>query len=649
MATYYKYAERSADSQVNWVEVGKGISDMLSEEIKLRDEKKAAYEEAYRLDMEKLANAPQGKWQDGNATVNNFAHDMMSQQLIDNKLLKSGMMKERDYTLRRENYKTQTNTVFDLQKILQAERESTIDLFQKGELQALNISNMADVEAYTDFANSKIDIDPYAANINMSIYETKMVDGKEVRVLKKTSPVNVLKGQLLQKVPAFKLDETVNRDVESLGVDSDYIYKAASVMGAGSITKLIGYGAIAGEYSKKDKDGNPLYPEFADSIKKFDNAVEETINKYFSNPYNISSVLTENTGKYGAESYTWDNEEAQKDKTKILKKIDPLTGLPIMDPDAPHYKQQVQEAREYVKKTILGKLDAKREISVSPQLSQLREPSEAARAGKENESVISNIAKFYNGDDVAVKEAADFVRGLNPNIDTVDRTGDNIEITFNDGRAPEIIQWKAEDGSLIPIESWITANTNFFLPEGKRIADVNKIVARAGIDKNRTFNPESKGFSAGTVQEKEDVPTAFKRISQEKSGLEVSTFVADNEEETVKNLRSVIASLKGLEGFTLSEASPGYDVVELKDEKGNIVLEFDLNELDAEIAQGYVNQLLETASNRTKIEDQAIYVGKGRKQSEPQQRTLKRGEGPDSAAAQGGFNATQFKQQQTGG
>lgn len=634
MATYYKYAERSADSQVNWAEVGKGISDMLSEEIKLRDEKKAAYEEAYRLDMEKLANAPQGKWQDGNATVNNFAHDMMSQQLIDNKLLKSGMMKERDYTLRRENYKTQTNTVFDLQKILQAERESTIDLFQKGELQALNISNMADVEAYTDFANSKIDIDPYAANINMSIYETKMVDGKEVRVLKKTSPVNVLKGQLLQKVPAFKLDETVNRDVESLGVDSDYIYKAASVMGAGSITKLIGYGAIAGEYSKKDKDGNPLYPEFADSIKKFDNAVEETINKYFSNPYNISSVLTENTGKYGAESYTWDNEEAQKDKTKILKKIDPLTGLPIMDPDAPHYKQQVQEAREYVKKTILGKLDAKREISVSPQLSQLREPSEAARTGKENESVISNIAKFYSGDDVAVKEAADFVRGLNPNIDTVDRTGDNIEITFKDGRAPELIQWKAEDGSLIPIESWITANTNFFLPEGRRIADVNKIVARAGIDKNRTFNPESKGFSAGQKFEpKESVEDAFKRVTLEESGLSPDLFVADDDAKTKNNLVSIISTTTGLSDLNIETGAFGLfggegDKIILTEGSGDKkkeVARFDLDDMTPEQAESYVKKLIDLAAERTPIDRKAAKIQGKITPPKPIERTPKRG------------------------
>jgi len=48
MATYYKYAERSADSQINWAEVGKNMSDMLKEETRIREEKKAAIDAASR-------------------------------------------------------------------------------------------------------------------------------------------------------------------------------------------------------------------------------------------------------------------------------------------------------------------------------------------------------------------------------------------------------------------------------------------------------------------------------------------------------------------------------------------------------------------------------------------------------------------------
>lgn len=410
MATYYNYAERSADSQVNWAEVGKGISDMLKDEVKIREDKKAAYNKAYQTDMQELANAPQGKWQDGNATVNNFAHDMMEQQMIDNRLLKSGQMKERDYTLRRENYKSQTNTLFDLQKTFQSERQSTIEQYQAGELQGMNISNMSDVEAYTDFANAKAIIDPYAANISMAIYNTETVDGKEVRVVKKSTPVNVLRGQIVQKIPTFKVDEAVAKDVKSLGVDYNFIYDAATKTKAGTITELIGYGALQGEYSKKDKNGKPLHPEFATSVKKIDDAIDQTVNKYFSNPYNISSVLTENTGNYSAESYTWDKDEASKDKTKLLKKINPLTGMTILDEDAPHYKEQLNEARDWVKKRILGELDSKRtikEVGTIPYGPQPQQWQVQGAQDKKNELAAAGAwNQLYTGKTAAEKQAA---------------------------------------------------------------------------------------------------------------------------------------------------------------------------------------------------------------------------------------------------
>lgn len=609
MATYYKYAERSADSQVNWAQVGKGISDMLTEEVRLREEKKAAYEEAYRIDTERLVNAPQGTWQDGNATVNNFAHDMMEQQLIDYRLLRSGTMNERDYTLRRENYKSGTNTVFDLQKILQAEKAKTIEAYQKKEIQALNISNMADVEGYTDFANAKIDIDPYAANINMSIYETKIIDGKEVRVIKKTSPVNVLKGQLLQKIPTFKLDEAVTKDVASLGVDSDFIYKAASTMGAGSITKLIGYGAIAGEYAKKDKNGNPLYPEYADSVGKMRGAITQTVNKYFSDPYAVSSILTENTGNYSAESYTVNKDEAAKDKTKLLKKLDPLTGLYVLDESGPHYKEQEQEAREYVEKLILSKLDAKREIdpTAQTQLQERKPETETQRGDKESINVVSNVAKLYYGTDEDVAEASDFLRSLNPAIDFIDRSGKNIEITYNDGRAPEIRPWKSEGGSPLDQTSWVTANTNFFLPENKRIGNIKDIVSRGGIDNSRQFNPDSKGFSAGSKFEPtESVDEAYKRVVTEDLKIKPDLFVADSDTETKANLSGIIASLPGLKGITLDTGTTG-DRLILKEGKTEIA-RFELDDMTPEQAQQYTVQLLEIAASRATTKQKGLKI-----------------------------------------
>ena len=66
MATYYKYAERSAESQINWAEIGKNMTDMLQSEVTIREEKKAAIDAASREFGEKLANPPQGEHKSAN-------------------------------------------------------------------------------------------------------------------------------------------------------------------------------------------------------------------------------------------------------------------------------------------------------------------------------------------------------------------------------------------------------------------------------------------------------------------------------------------------------------------------------------------------------------------------------------------------------
>jgi hypothetical protein len=152
-----------------------------------------------------------------------------------------------------------------------------------------------------------------------------------------------------------------------------------------------------------------LYPQFEAPVKKFNDAIEQTINGYFSNPYHISSVLTENTGNYSAESYTWSKEEAAKDKGKLLLKMDPLTGLPTLDESAPNYKEQEQEARDYVKKIILGKLDSKREI-VPIQKEQFQYAPESvtrgAAAAKDAEAAAGYWNQLYTGRTAAEKKAA---------------------------------------------------------------------------------------------------------------------------------------------------------------------------------------------------------------------------------------------------
>jgi hypothetical protein len=401
MATYYKYAERSADSQVNWAEVGKGISDMLKEETTIREQKKAAIDQATREFQKTLENAPQGQFQDANKFTNDYAHSMMEQQMIDNRLLKSGQMKLQDFTFRRQNYVDGTSTLFDLQKLYQENYKKKMDGIQSGELQALTGANMASVEGFADFSKSKAVIDPSTGVVNVGIMRPNATTGV-LELTNDVAPVNVIKGKILADIPAWKADEVMNNTVKNLGVSMDYIYQAATKTGAGTVTKLLGVGALQGEAAK--------HPEFKDSIDKANAAINSTIDSYFANDYNISSVLTQNTGKYSQESFTYDKDVAAKDKSKILLKINQSSGLPIIDKSGAHYKEQEQEARQWVRTQLLGKIDDKREIDVTGTIPYGPQPQQwQYQAGQEKKNELAAAGawnQLYTGKTAAEKKAA---------------------------------------------------------------------------------------------------------------------------------------------------------------------------------------------------------------------------------------------------
>ena len=348
MPTYYKYAERSADSQVNWAEVGKGISDMLADEVKIREEKKAEIDKNTRDFQQTLQTAPQGQFQDANKFTNDYAHSMMEQQMIDTKLLKAGKMKLQDYTLRRQNYIDGTNVLFDLQKLYQENYKNRMDGIQTDELQALNGFNMASVEGFGDFSKSRAVINSATGIVSVGI----MKPNPETGVMELTDdvvPVNVLKGKILATIPTWKADEVMNNTVKGFGDKIRVLQTIATQTKAGSITELTGVGAL-----EASKD-----PQFKADIQQFNKAVDEQINSYFSNPYHITSVLTQNLKKYNQESYTFDKDIAKKDSSKILLKINQSNGLPTLDTEAPSYKAQELEARDLVKSQILSKMDSK--------------------------------------------------------------------------------------------------------------------------------------------------------------------------------------------------------------------------------------------------------------------------------------------------
>ena len=432
MATYYKYAERGADSQVNWAEVGKGISNMLADEAKIREEKKAAYETAFQDDMKQLSTQPQGDWQDGTNVVNNFAHNMMAQKLIDYKLLKSGRMKPRDYTLRQQNYTNQTNSVLDLNKRLQEKRGKAIAAYQAGNLQAMSISDLSDVQEYTDFANAEIIIDPYSSAFNLGKMEEKIINGEKVRVVSKnTLPVNIASILIESNKLPYDVNKDIDNTVKGFGTQINVLRDLATQTRAGSITKLTGIGAY--EATKN--------PQFKKEIDLFNKAVDQKIKEFITNKDNLASILTTQLN-YNVDSFTR-NPEVAKEKGKILKKIDPITHFSTLDESGPNYKEQVKEASDWIRTQILSKMDNKVEVELGGFAPQPRQPSqyeyERADARKTASVFGENISNLMTGDASKMEAAKNYFEAI-PNVESVVKDKNVITVTTRNKDGESVTQ-----------------------------------------------------------------------------------------------------------------------------------------------------------------------------------------------------------------
>jgi hypothetical protein len=358
---------------------------------------------------------------------------MMEQQMIDNRLLKSGQMKLQDFTYRRQNYVDGTNTLFDLQKLYQDNYKSKMEGVQSGEFQPLTSANMASVEGFADFSKSKAVIDPTTGIVNVGIMRPNAQTGV-MELTNDVAPVNVIKGKILANIPSFKVDDAMNNTVKAFGDRIETLYDIATKTKAGTITKLTGIGAL--EAAKN--------PAFKTEIDLFNKAIDQTIDGYFADPYHLSSVLTMQVGKYDATSFTYDRDEAAKDPSKLLLKINKSTGLGVLDESGKYYQAQEKEAKDWVRNQLLAKMDSKKEMQETGTIPYGPQPQQwQYQAGQDKKNELAAAGawnQLYTGKTPAEKKAAADILLGTPNAQAqgllgVDVTTPGVvKLTYADGK-----------------------------------------------------------------------------------------------------------------------------------------------------------------------------------------------------------------------
>lgn len=274
MASYYKFAERQADSFVNWAEIGKGITDMIQTEAQIREDKKAAIDQATRENLKRVAEAPVGSHEGLNTWTLNYADSAREAILLQDRLLKSGGLKMKDYTVMRQNLNDGTDELFGVIKNFQStfkeKRDRLISNDPKNKSQQLEMDLMAYTEQFADFSKSMAIIDPRNFSVNVGLMEPDPSNKGVMKVGKTIATTS-----FLRKIQGTKVDYFDSETAADTAAKNFAPFVRATIERASGLEGKV--------VTIDDVRSNPEYKKYLD----------QSLKSFFSNPFNITSILTE--------------------------------------------------------------------------------------------------------------------------------------------------------------------------------------------------------------------------------------------------------------------------------------------------------------------------------------------------------------------
>lgn len=605
--SYYKYAEGSAESQVNWGKITKDMTTMLREQKQLRQDKRDALDQASREYAQKLTDAPLGDSELINDFTLSYANNARQYHLMIDNLLKSGMLDPREYTLQMQNLQTGTQNLFNLSKDYSEQYATAMERLKSDDpnasSQKLEQTLLSSIEGYAKLGNHSAYINPTNGSLSIG----KMVKGPDgVDIMEAPVSVAELRNRVKSKYDYFNYKETIDKRVNSLPKKQK----------------------IKTLYDKYGK----MIVEVEDftQFKDLNDFLNLEANSMMENQFNISSLLTDDlieTADGKEYFYVVEETDGQgnvigyknaangesvgntRGEDMIIIRTNPDSGVRELD----FTDTQKDRVREALKREIHAQLPYKETFKQQVRPEKPTSEDNRLRAiGKAQDTVYSNIAKLYYGDEAGINEAINNIRGLYPDL-VIQREADNITVYNQSTGKTEKIPFKI-DGKVIPQEQWVKANANFFLSDKDKIKNIDEVAGRNKLDLNRKFS-EAEGFGAPTEEVQEGLVDAFDRVMREEIPIATGTFKAGNEEATRVNVSNIVAKLPGLSGYAVDETGIG-NIVVVNDPNGNEVLRFDLDE--EFIEKDFIDALYGLSSNITSTEDKALYTqGKRKKGAVP--------------------------------
>jgi hypothetical protein len=522
--SYFGYVERDQEAFVDWGAIGSQIAKDLEKVRTSRQEKRDELDrvtnEAVTTINELTANQPQ--------LVSEFymdaSNNMRQHLLMLNKEMKAGRLSPADYMKKKQVLMDGVNQLGDASKSFNDDYQNALKRLQSGEAAAQEVFQNEQYDAFKTTENKAIYINPvdgrvYIANRNSD----GTIDNNESNLLS----VNKLYSRRKDQINKFDVIGETSKKVNVLG----------------DMTKALRRGNVL---TLKDVMQKPEYLK----------AEGDIINSMMSSPRSAASVLSDYVGGY---QFTQDTSVAAGDPNMILLKDD---GMGLLMPELT--AEQRKTAEEALRAQIRVQLD---KVETPMPVFAPERPSEASigrgQERKKNLDHLELIRKVYAGTPAEAAAAGDAIRAsLNPNIRSIDKSGDNLVIVFKDGSRETLPIPKADTGSSSAFEQFATRAGGFLAP--------NVPIEQTFIDwqsspyKGRRETYSESGFSSRGVQPAPAL-NSIKIDATGESGVKSIPFpsVLSSEyldRDDTKRERVDVLKASGVISQMLSQAIPGANV-----------------------------------------------------------------------------------------
>lgn len=243
MPTYFGYVEREADSYINWAEIGKGISDTVNDIDKVRNEKKAALDQVSRDFQAKLSEYPTGQDINANGFAYRYSDNASQFMLMQQRLLKQGKLKLKDYLNSTQNIMDDTENAFTLVKTYQEQYGKKMEQYRNKEISIADIDNFAFLEGFGGFVNTDLIINPLDGSVNLAKMVTKDVDGKKIRTMaegqQNIMSVGAMKQLMNTPIPRYDTDKQSTALAKGMGDHVDMMIKDGLILSRKDITRRL--------------------------------------------------------------------------------------------------------------------------------------------------------------------------------------------------------------------------------------------------------------------------------------------------------------------------------------------------------------------------------------------------------------------------